>query len=47
MHAVRDALPDARLVEIEGVGHSGPTEAPARVADEVRAFVEAATLRIP
>jgi pimeloyl-ACP methyl ester carboxylesterase len=40
VRAVRDALPDARLVEFEGVGHGGPTTAPERTADEVRAFVE-------
>jgi len=43
VRAVHDALPDSRLVEFEGVGHSGPTEAPERTAAEVRAFIEAAT----
>lgn len=35
--AVRDAIPEARLVELDGVGHSGE-RAPERVAEEVRAF---------
>jgi pimeloyl-ACP methyl ester carboxylesterase len=34
-----DALPSSRLVEFDGVSHSGPSEAPARVADELRAFL--------
>jgi pimeloyl-ACP methyl ester carboxylesterase len=43
VRAVHDALPDGRLVEFDGVGHSGPTEAPERTADEVRRFLDAAT----
>ncbi|WP_251329395.1 alpha/beta fold hydrolase [Haloplanus pelagicus] len=45
VRAISEALSDARLVEIEGVGHGGPTEAPARVAAEVRAFLKAASPR--
>lgn len=37
--AVHDALEDSRLVELEGVGHSGISSAPERVASEVRRFV--------
>jgi len=43
VRAVHDALPDSRLVEFEGVGHSGPTEAPARTAEAVLDFVETVT----
>jgi len=35
---VHAALPQSRLVEFDGVSHSGPGEAPARVAAEVDAF---------
>jgi pimeloyl-ACP methyl ester carboxylesterase len=45
VRAVHDALPDSRLVEFEGVGHSGPTEAPDRTAEEVRAFLDEASPR--
>jgi len=38
---VHDALPSSRLVEFDGVSHSGPSEAPGRTADEVRAFLDA------
>ncbi|WP_436926011.1 alpha/beta fold hydrolase [Halosimplex amylolyticum] len=34
-----DALPHSRLVDFDGVSHSGPSEAPERVADEVEAFL--------
>ena len=36
---VHAALPDSRLVEVDGVSHAGPTEAPARVLGAVREFV--------
>lgn len=36
--AVHDAIPESRLVELEGVGHTG-AEAPDRVASAVRSFV--------
>ena len=36
---VHDALPHSRLVEFDGVSHSGPAEAPERVVDEMRAFL--------
>jgi pimeloyl-ACP methyl ester carboxylesterase len=39
--AVHDALPHSRFVEFDGVSHSGPAEAPARVAAAVEAFREA------
>ncbi|QPV61532.1 alpha/beta hydrolase [Halosimplex litoreum] len=37
--AVHDALPSSRFVEFDGVSHSGPSEAPARTTDEMRAFL--------
>ena len=37
--AIRDALPDGRLVELDGVGHTGAT-APGLVVGEVRSFVD-------
>jgi len=37
--AAHDALPRSRLVEFDGVGHSGPAEAPERISDEIRAFL--------
>jgi pimeloyl-ACP methyl ester carboxylesterase len=37
--AVHEALPHSRLVEFDGVSHSGPAEAPARIAAEVDAFL--------
>jgi pimeloyl-ACP methyl ester carboxylesterase len=40
VRAVHDAIPGSELVEFEGVSHSGPVEAPERVAAEVRAFLE-------
>ncbi|ELZ27502.1 hydrolase [Halosimplex carlsbadense 2-9-1] len=36
---VHDALPSSRFVEFDGVSHSGPSEAPARTADELHAFL--------
>jgi pimeloyl-ACP methyl ester carboxylesterase len=41
VRAVHEALPNGRLVEFEGVGHSGPTEAPERTAEAVRDFLAA------
>lgn len=35
---VREALPDRRLVEFDGVSHIGPVRAPDRVSAEVRSF---------
>ncbi|KZN26386.1 hydrolase [Haladaptatus sp. R4] len=40
VRAVRDAVPNSRLVEFEGLGHGGPTEAPGRVVAEVRTFID-------
>jgi pimeloyl-ACP methyl ester carboxylesterase len=37
--AVADAFPDARLVELAGVGHTGNTTAPDRVATEIESFL--------
>jgi len=37
--AVHEALPHSRLVEFDGVSHSGPAEAPARVVGEIDAFL--------
>jgi pimeloyl-ACP methyl ester carboxylesterase len=42
VRAVHDALPNSRLVEFDGVGHSGPTEAPDRVIEAVRSFLDGA-----
>ncbi|MUV86177.1 alpha/beta fold hydrolase [Natronomonas sp. CBA1123] len=36
---VHEALPHSRLVEFDGVSHSGPGEAPKRIAAEVDAFL--------
>ena len=36
---VHEALPHSRLVEFDGVSHSGPSEAPERIAAEVEAFL--------
>ncbi|QLH84671.1 alpha/beta fold hydrolase [Halosimplex pelagicum] len=38
---VHGALPSSRLVEFDGVSHSGPSEAPERTVAEVRAFRDA------
>jgi len=40
IRAVDEALSDSQLVELAGVGHGGPTEAPDRVTTEVRAFID-------
>lgn len=37
--AVHEALPHSRLVEFDGISHSGPGEAPKRIAAEVDAFL--------
>lgn len=39
VRAVRDALPNARLVEFDGLGHLGPVADPEGVAEAVRAFL--------
>ena len=39
VRATRDAIPDSRLVEFEGVGHNGPVAAADRVTPEVREFL--------
>lgn len=36
---VHDALPHSRLVEFDGVSHSGPAEAPAKIGAELDAFL--------
>ena len=35
---VHEALPHSRLVEFDGISHSGPAEAPDQIAAEVDAF---------
>jgi len=47
IRAVDDALSDSQLVELEGVGHGGPTEAPGRVTAEVRSFIHKSEKLIP
>ncbi|NHN46637.1 alpha/beta hydrolase [Halostella sp. JP-L12] len=42
VRAVREALPDSRLVEFDGVSHIGPVEAPDRVVPEVQSFLREA-----
>jgi len=37
---VHAALPESRFIEFDGVSHSGPAEAPARITSAVDAFVE-------
>jgi pimeloyl-ACP methyl ester carboxylesterase len=39
VRAVRDAIPDSRLVEFDGAGHNGPVTAVERVTPEVREFL--------
>ena len=39
IRAVDKALSSSQFVELEGIGHGGPTEAPDRVTAEVRAFI--------
>lgn len=41
--AVHRALPRSRLVEFDGIGHSGPGEAPEVITAEVDAFLETTT----
>ncbi len=36
---VHDALPNSRFVEFDGVSHSGPSEAPERIAAEIESFL--------
>jgi pimeloyl-ACP methyl ester carboxylesterase len=40
VRAVHEALPDSRLVELDGVTHLGPVEAPERVVGAVRPFLD-------
>lgn len=47
VRAVHDALPESHLVEFEGVGHRGPTEAPDRTAGTVREFLADVTQAAP
>lgn len=42
LEALRSALPDGRLVTIEGAAHGVALEAPERIAEEVREFLAAA-----
>lgn len=39
IRVVDNALQDSQLVELDGVGHGGPTEAPEQIATEVRQFI--------
>lgn len=39
VRAVRESVPDSRLVEFDGLGHDGPTGAPEQVSAEVRSFL--------
>ena len=41
---VHEALPESRLVEFDGISHSGPSEAPAVIAPEVDIFLETASI---
>lgn len=36
---IHDALPHSRLVEFDGISHSGPGEAPERITAEVKTFL--------
>jgi pimeloyl-ACP methyl ester carboxylesterase len=45
--AVDDALTDSQFVELDGVGHGGPTEAPSRVTAEVREFIHTQSTLMP
>jgi len=47
IRAVDDALPNSQLVEFEGVGHGGPTEAPDRVLAAIRAFIDETVAPVP
>jgi pimeloyl-ACP methyl ester carboxylesterase len=40
VRAVRDAIPDSRLVEFDGVGHNGPVTAAETVTPTVREFLD-------
>jgi pimeloyl-ACP methyl ester carboxylesterase len=40
VRAVHEAVPDSRLVEFDGVGHGGPTEAPERVERELLSLLD-------
>jgi len=40
VRAVAEALPDGRLVDLDGVSHSGPAEAPGRTAAAIREFLQ-------
>ena len=44
IRAVDDALPSSQLVELKGVGHGGPTEAPARITAAMRSFIDTTEL---
>jgi len=37
--AVHEALPNSRLVDFDGVSHSGPSEAPRRTVEEIDSFL--------
>ena len=37
--AVHEALPNSRLVDFDGVSHSGPSEAPRRTVEELNSFL--------
>ena len=37
--AVHEALPNSRLVDFDGVSHSGPGEAPERTVEEINSFL--------
>lgn len=39
VRATRDAIPDSRLVEFDGVGHNGPVAAADRVTADVQTFL--------
>lgn len=41
MKAMRDALPNAKYVEIADAGHAGMLEAGEKIASEIRAFLSA------
>jgi pimeloyl-ACP methyl ester carboxylesterase len=47
IRAVDNALQDSQFVELDGVGHGGPTEAPDRVATEVRRFIDGTETPLP
>jgi pimeloyl-ACP methyl ester carboxylesterase len=37
---VHETLPHSRFVEFDGVGHSGPGEAPGLISSEVTSFLD-------